>query len=166
MNALDWFVLAGLGLSALVGVLRGAAYELISLGGWIIAFVVARQCSPWLAEHYLQGLGAADLRYGVAWFASFVLALLAAGLLATLMRLLLRSTGLGILDRSMGAVFGLVRGLVLLMLTVFAAGYTELPHSAMWQTSFLIPPAAAAVAEVLPLLPAAVVPAMPAPPKP
>ncbi len=166
MNALDWFVLAGLGLSALVGVLRGAAYEFISLGGWIVAFYVAPQCSPWLAAHYLQGLGTVELRNGVAWFACFVLALLAAGLLATVMRLLLRSTGLGVLDRSMGAVFGLVRGLALLMLAIFAAGYTELPHSAMWKTSLFIPPAAAAVAEVLPLLPVAVVPAMPALPKP
>lgn len=155
MNALDWFILAGLCLSALVGVLRGAAYEFISLGGWLAAFILARQFSPWLAEHYLQAIPAADLRNGVAWVACFVLALLAAGLLATIMRLLLRSTGLGVLDRSMGALFGLVRGLALLMLAVLVAGYTGLPQSAVWKTSLFIPPAAAAVAAVQPLLPVA-----------
>ncbi len=163
MNTLDIFILAVLCVSALVGVLRGAAYEFISLGGWVAAFFVARQFSPWLADHYLQGIAAPALRNGAAWVACFVLALLVAGLLATLMRLLLRSTGLGILDRSLGAVFGLVRGLVLLMLATFAAGYTELPHSAMWQTSLLIPPAEAAVAEVVPLLPAAAAHALPKP---
>jgi len=166
VNALDAFILAVLCVSALAGVLRGAGYEFISLGGWVAAFFVARQCSPWLADHELQNIAAPALRNGVAWVVCFVLALLVAGLLATLVRLLLRSTGLGILDRSLGALFGLVRGVVLLMLAIFAAGYTELPHSAMWRTSVLIPPAAAAVAEVapfLPHLPAAAADALPKP---
>ena len=161
MSTLDWFVIAGLGLSALVGVLRGAAYELITLGGWLVAFVVAHQFSPWLADKYLQGIGALSLRNGVAWIACFVLSVLVAGLLATVMRLLLRSTGLGLLDRSMGAMFGLLRGVVLLMIAVLAARYTALPQSPMWKTSLLIPPATAAVAELLPLLPSAVTQALP-----
>jgi membrane protein required for colicin V production len=155
VNAIDWFILAGLCLSALVGVLRGAAYELISLGGWLAAFILAHQFSPWVAEHYLQAIAAGALRNGVAWVACFILVLLAAGLLATVMRLLLRSTGLGVMDRSLGALFGLARGLVLLVLTVLAAGYTGLPHSAIWRTSLFIPPAAAAAATIEPLLPAA-----------
>ncbi len=161
MSTLDWLVIAGLGLSALVGMLRGAAYELITLAGWLVAFVVARQFSPWLADRYLHGIAALSLRNGVAWVACFVLTVLVAGLMATVMRLLLRSTGLGLLDRSMGAVFGLLRGGVLLMLAVLAARYTALPESPMWKTSLLIPPATAAVAELLPLLPMAATQALP-----
>lgn len=155
MNALDWLMLGGLAVSALVGLLRGAAYELVSLVGWLLAFVLARQFSPWVADHLLQGIAAEPLRHGVAWVACFVLTLIAAGLLATLLRLLLRSTGLGLLDRSMGALFGVARGLLLVLLALFVARHTELPQSALWRGALLIPPATAALAVVLPLFPPA-----------
>ena len=42
MTALDWIVLAVFALSMLVGAWRGLVYEVLSLLGWIVAFVVAR----------------------------------------------------------------------------------------------------------------------------
>ena len=153
MNTLDWSVLAVLGLSALVGVLRGAAYEFISLGGWVAAFAAAHAFAPWLATSHLQGIGSAPLRAGVAWGACFVVTLLAAGVLASVARLVLRATGLGLLDRSMGALFGFVRGGMLVLAALFAAHYTALPQSPVWRASVLVPPAQWALDAVLPQLP-------------
>ncbi len=154
MNILDWLLLAGLLLSALVGLLRGAAYELIALGGWFAAFVLAHLYAAWLGAYLLGGLvQQPELRTALAFVACFVLVLLAAGVLATLARLLLRSTGLGMLDRSLGAVFGVVRGALVIVLLAWAAGYTQLPSSQVWQGSLLAPLASAGAARVAPWLP-------------
>ena len=161
MNPLDWLALGALGVSALVGLLRGAAYELVSLGGWIAAFVVAHLGAPWVALRLPPELTGPTLRAGVSWGSCFVATLLAGGLLATLARLLLRATGLGLFDRSMGALFGLARGVLLVLAALFAARYTALPHSALWQTSLFVPPASAALDALLPDLSATVAHALP-----
>lgn len=158
MNAIDWIIVAIVGVSALVGLVRGAAYELFALGGWVAAVIVARTVSPWLAQHELQGIENAALRDAVAWAASFGLTLLAAGLAGTLLRLLLRSTGLGLVDRSMGGLFGVVRGVLLVLLAVFAARYTSLPGSAAWRVSVLVPVAGAGLRAAWPLLPVQALP--------
>ncbi len=153
MNVLDWLLMAGLLLSALVGLLRGAAYELIALAGWFAAFLLARLYAGWLGEHLLSMVAQPGLRLALAWGACFVLVLLAAGVLATLARLLLRSSGLGMLDRSLGAVFGIARGALVIVLLALLAAYTRLPSSSLWRDSLLAPLAAAAAARVAPMLP-------------
>ena len=162
MNILDWLLLAGLLLSALVGLLRGAAYELIALGGWFAAFVLAHLYAAWLGAYLLGELvRQPGLRTALAFVACFVLVLLAAGVLATLARLLLRSTGLGMLDRSLGALFGVLRGALVIVLLALAAGYTQLPSSDVWKGSLLGPLASAGAARVAPLLPLETVQARP-----
>ncbi len=167
MNVLDWLLLAGLVLSALVGLLRGAAYELIALGGWVVAFVLARLYAPWLGQHLLPMVEQPGLRMALAWAACFLLVLLAAGVLATLARMLLRSSGLGMLDRSLGATFGVVRGALVIVLLALLAAYTRLPASSLWRASLFAPLAAAAAARLAPMLPlhavAATVPVLPLP---
>ncbi len=159
MNILDWLLLAGLLLSALVGLLRGAAYEIIAVGGWVAAFVLARLYASWLGAHLLGMVAQPALRAALAWVACFLLVLLGAGVLATLARLVLRSTGLGMLDRSLGAVFGLLRGALVVVLLALVAGYTSLPSSVVWKTSLLAPLASLAAARVAPMLPLRDVPA-------
>lgn len=156
MTSLDWLILAGLGLSAVVGALRGAAYELVTLAGWFVAFAVAHRFAPAVGQAWLHGIPGAPLRDGVAWALCVALTLMAAGLLATLLRLLLRSTGLGLFDRSAGALFGLLRGVVVLALALLAARYTELPQTPAWHASMLIPPAQFLANQLVPLLPEAV----------
>ncbi len=153
MNTLDLIILAVLALSACVGVLRGAAYECVSLGGWVAAFAVAHAFAPWLAASHLQGIASVPVRAGVAWGACFLATLLAAGILASVARLVLRASGLGLLDRSMGALFGCARGVMLVLAALFAARYTALPQSVAWRASVLIPPAQTALNVVLPQLP-------------
>ncbi|MDE2119409.1 MAG: CvpA family protein [Betaproteobacteria bacterium] len=158
MNILDWLLLAGLLLSALVGLLRGAAYEIIALGGWVAAFVLARLYAAWLGEHLLTMVAQPELRVALAWIACFLLVLLAAGVLATLARLVLRSSGLGMVDRSLGAVFGVLRGALVVVLIALVAGYTPLPASGLWKGSLFAPLASAAAAHVAPMLPLRAIP--------
>jgi membrane protein required for colicin V production len=143
MNPLDWLLALLLVYSVVRAAFRGFFQEVFALGGLILGFLFAcwfyRSAAPQLAE-----------------FAAFVLILIATMIVATLLGKLLRSTasaiGLGIADRLLGALFGLLRG-GLLGLSLLLAITAFLPTAPWVQTSFLAPyflRAAHAVSFVMP----------------
>jgi membrane protein required for colicin V production len=64
-----------------------------------------------------------------------------------------RAVGLGAGDRLLGAAFGAVRGFAFVMLATVAAGFTTLPQSATWRSSFFGPRLEAWAMELKPFLP-------------
>jgi membrane protein required for colicin V production len=112
----DWILLGVLLASLVLGFWRGLVYEVLSLAGWLAAFIVAQWLAldavPWLP--FLQS-AAPQIQYAVAFAAVFVATLFAAGLVSWLIKKLVDTVGLRPIDRSLGAVFGLARGLILLL---------------------------------------------------
>jgi membrane protein required for colicin V production len=78
---------------------------------------------------------------------------LVAGVANALLSRIAQATGLGGVDRSLGMMFGLVRGCVLVVLLVAAAGLTELPKQDFWRNALLRPIAEQGVHELKQLLP-------------
>ncbi len=79
--------------------------------------------------------------------------MLVAGVANALLSRIAQATGLGGVDRSLGMMFGLVRGVLLVLLLVAAAGLTELPKQEFWRDALLRPFAEQGVRELKPLLP-------------
>ena len=75
------------------------------------------------------------MNHGAAFAAAFIVALIVWGLAARLVRLLIRATPLSLLDRLLGAGFGLARGLVVLLVVATVIGLTPLTKSVAWQQS-------------------------------
>ena len=161
MSPLDWFLLVVMGLSALISLLRGAVYEIVTLLGWIGGVWFAAHFAPSLGARYLQAIDNIDMRLLAAYAMCFIVVVLSAGILASVLRLLLRASGLGIFDRSMGALIGLVKGVALSLLLVALGAQTALAQSAMWKTAVLIPPAQSLLLVIRPWLPAAFVTHLP-----
>lgn len=157
MSPLDWFFLVVVGLSVLISLLRGAVYEIVTLLGWILGVWFAAHFAPAIGARYLQAIDNTDMRLLAAYAMCFIVVVLSAGILASVLRLLLRATGLGIFDRSMGALIGLIKGVALSLLLVALAGQTALAQSAMWKNAVLIPPAQSLLLVIRPWLPAAFV---------
>lgn len=135
MPVLDWIFVAVLVISLVVGAWRGLVYELLSLTNWIVAFVLAQWLAPDVA-HHLPLAGATEVvRYAAAFVLVFVVALFAGGLVAFLVRKLVAAVGLRPVDRVLGAAFGLVRGVVVLLALAVVAGMTPLVKSLWWQES-------------------------------
>ncbi len=117
----DWLLLGVLAGSMGLGFWRGLVYEVLSLAGWIAAFMAAQ----WLAADVIRYLpfvqGAPEtVQYAVAYVVVFVLTLFASGMLSWLIKKLVETVGLRPVDRSLGALFGLARGVVVLLaVTVF-----------------------------------------------
>ena len=150
---IDWALLGVLGLSVLVGVLRGLVFELMSLAGWLVAYVVAVAYGPALAPHMPVGTPGSGLNQSAALAVSFVAALLVWAVLARLARLLIAATPLTVPDRVLGAVFGLVRGVLLLVVVATLVALTPAAQSRDWQSSTGARWLAAVVQGLKPLLP-------------
>ena len=131
----DWTLLAVLALSVVVGLWRGLVFELMSLVGWVVAYVAAQLYSAQVAPHLPIGLPGSALNLGAGFALTFVGVLIAWTLLARLVRLLLHATPLTLIDRTLGAAFGLVRGGVLLLALATLVAFTPAARSQPWQDS-------------------------------
>jgi len=121
MTWFDYGVLSVLGLSLLLGALRGLTREIVSLAGWIAAFVLATAFSGIVAVQMPESLG--PLLSGLlAFLLIFVGVLVLSGVVGLVLSLLVRAAGLGFLDRLLGAAFGAVRGVAIVLLAVFGVG--------------------------------------------
>jgi membrane protein required for colicin V production len=155
VTALDWGVLAVMALSTLFAFIRGFTRELIALLAWIFGVIAAIVFSPLVAS-WLPDFGAHEaVRYILAFGLILLLALFLGALVAWPLGSVLRKSGLGFVDRFMGAVFGIARGALLVLGFVLVAGLTTLPRQDWWQNAALAPALAAAAMAASPWLPEA-----------
>lgn len=135
MLTMDWVALAMLLGSLLLGVWRGLLYEVFSVGGWVLAFVLAPGWAEPVGRWLPLGDTAEPLRHALGFGLVFVGVVFAVGALAWLVRRLARAVGLRPADRVFGALFGLVRGVLLLLLLGWALQLLDLHDQPWWRDS-------------------------------
>jgi membrane protein required for colicin V production len=155
MTAFDIGVLLVVGLSTLFAFMRGFIRELAALAAWIAGIVAALAFTPLVGDWLPDVFGHPTLRYLVAFGLIVVAALVVGALVAWPLSRVVRAAGLGFADRFLGSIFGLMRGLAVVIAFILAAGLTSLPRSAWWQESVLAAPLVAAALGVATHLPRA-----------
>src|SRR3954471_20776229 len=153
MNWLDYAVLAVLVVSMVWSALRGVVREIVSLGGWIIAFLAANLFAGPLSLHLPQAIPGDSLRTLVAFIAIFIVALILSALAGMLMSRLVTAVGLGALDKGLGALFGIARGAIVVLAAALAAGLTSAPAPPWWKESMSGEPLKRAALALKPWLP-------------
>jgi membrane protein required for colicin V production len=133
--ATDWILLGVLVFSLLVGAWRGLVFEVLSVLGWVAAFFLAQWLAPDVAGWLPITSTAEPVRYAAAFVLTFIGVVFVAGLLTALIKRLVDAIGLRPVDRTMGAAFGLVRGVVLLLAAAVVINMTPLKDSLWWQES-------------------------------
>jgi membrane protein required for colicin V production len=131
----DWALLAVLLISVVVGLWRGLVFEVLSLVGWVVAFIAAQALAPQGATVVPIGVPGSALNHGVAFFAIFVIALVLWAMASRLVRVLIHATPLQPVDRVLGGVFGLARGAVLLLAVAMLVMLSPAQRSQAWQRS-------------------------------
>ena len=154
MTWFDFTFLAVLAISIGWGVWRGLVHEVLSLGGWVLAFLAANLFAAPLSE-YLPSTMQAEIRVLLGWLAVFVGVLLVASLIGMLLRRFIKTVGLGSTDRTLGAVFGFARGILIGLAFTLLAGLTRFPLHPAFKDSFFGPPLARTVEQLKPWLPPA-----------
>jgi membrane protein required for colicin V production len=153
LAGLDWIFLVVLVASLLLGALRGLVYEVLSVLGWAVSFYAAQWFAPQVATMLPMQSAVQPVRYAAAFVLVFIAALFAAGLLAFLLKKLVEAMGLRPVDRTLGAAFGLMRGLILLLAASVVMNMTALRTSSWWQESRGAPLLEAALRGLKPVLP-------------
>jgi membrane protein required for colicin V production len=131
----DFVFLAVLIFSLLLGAWRGLVFEVLSVLSWIAAFVLAQWLALDVAKKLPMSGASESVQYAAGFVLVFVLAIFAGGLLASLIKKMFAAVGLAPADRALGAIFGVVRGVVFLLAATVAVGMTPLHTDEGWQTS-------------------------------
>lgn len=135
MTWVDYVVLGVAVLSIAWGAWRGMVREIISLAGWVIAFLAANLFAGPASALVPAMLQNPQLRLGAAFVGVFLIALIVTSLFGLLLSKLVRAVGLGGLDRALGALFGVARAALVIAALALLAGLTNLPRQPAWKQS-------------------------------
>ena len=150
---IDYAILGIVGISGVISLMRGFIREALSLAGWIAAFWVALAFSGVVAG-WLEGyVSVPSVRVGIAFAGIFFGVLLLGGIVLRLGGLVVEKTGMSGTDRTLGMVFGVLRGIVITALLVLLAGLTSLPRDPWWGQSVLLPHLVELASEIRAFLP-------------
>lgn len=133
MTGFDFAILTILLVSLLLGLWRGLVYEVLSLAGWPIAFVLSKLFANNIMP--LLPLQQEAMRIAVAYIAVFVATLIVWGVLVWLLAKLVKAVGLGRLDSVMGGLFGVLRGGLVILALAWLAGLTHIPDQPFWRNA-------------------------------
>ena len=153
MAVVDLAFLGVLVLSLLIGAWRGLVYEVLSVLGWALSFYLAQWFAPDVALLLPLQSASEPVRYAAAFVLVFIVAVFAAGLLAVLIKKLVDAIGLRPVDRTLGAAFGLVRGVILLLAVTVVINMTTVKSAVWWQESRGAEVLTAALKGLKPVLP-------------
>jgi membrane protein required for colicin V production len=138
MNWVDYAVFGVILISALAGWGRGLIREVISLGVWIVAGVVAWLFHAEVAELLVPYLSQPSVRLVAAFVGLVMLTLILGAVLGAILSALVNRAGLAGIDRILGLGFGAARGVVIVAMAVYLAALTPVKEDSWWQESTLI----------------------------
>ncbi len=153
MTGFDYAVLGITGFSVFISLLRGFVREVLALASWAVAFIVARAYTVELEPLMPADIPTETLRYLAAFIILFLATLLVSSLLSIALSQLLKNLRLGWLNRILGGLFGLLRGVLIVTILVFLAGFTNLPKDSRWQSAMFSSPLEVLVIKLLPWIP-------------
>lgn len=153
MTALDWIILLILAASVLRSLMRGLVEEVFSLAAWIIAFIAAKWGAVAVGPILPIGLESENMRYFAGFAVVFLAMMIVVFIAGHVVKSSVESVGLKGADKFIGGLFGLLRGLVILVGLTLAAGLTQLPKTDFWRQASLTRGLEVLAVQVKPLLP-------------
>ncbi|MQQ99375.1 CvpA family protein [Glaciimonas soli] len=153
MTIFDYLVLFILICSVLIGTLRGLIKEVVSLASWVVALFVANAYGENLAKLLPDIIPGEMVRLIVAFLALFIAVRLLMLLLSLALDSVIKATGLTIADRFLGMLFGVARGVVIIIVAVLVCATTAIPQQPLWRDALFSPIAVSMAQSVLPYIP-------------
>ena len=139
MNWADYLLIALVVLSCVAGLARGLLREIIALITWVLAVWLAWSYAPLLEPHLGGALAAQDVRPWAARTVIFMLVVLLGTAIGVIVSHFVRLSLFTGVDRLFGALFGLLRGWVIVGLFVILCHALQLDNQPWWRGSLLIP---------------------------
>ena len=140
MTVFDYAVLGILGASILLSLMRGFVREALGLASWVVALFMARSYAVTVAHMLPNAIPNESLRMLAGFVIVFLGTLLATSLLTIFISELVKKMGLSVMDRGLGAIFGMTRGVLIVGVLVMLGGLTSLPQREEWRDAMLSAP--------------------------
>lgn len=138
MNVVDIAIVVIILISLLIGLFRGFIREVLSLFSWIAALWIAYTYAV-IGALYLQPyIDQPPFRVVIAFSGIFVLALILISIFSYLIYRVLSVAGISGVDRSLGTLFGVLRGIVIVAVLILAATFMDFISLPWWQGSLLV----------------------------
>lgn len=138
LHWVDATILIITAVSCVFGLWRGFVREVLSLLAWIAALLIARVYSEAFAPALSRWIASAAMQQVFAFALLFIATLLVGALINHLVGKLISISGLKLTDRLLGGVFGVARGVVVVMVFVYFGG-SFFSSEPWWSESLLIP---------------------------
>ena len=135
MTWLDYAVVGVFAVSLVVGAWRGLVREVLSILGWVIAFLAANLLAGPLGPVMPQAIPSPELRIAAAYVAVFVASLIVTTLVGLLLSKIVQRGGPGWRGPHAWALFGAARGLLIVLAAALLAGLTSAPRQPFWRDS-------------------------------
>ena len=119
LNGWDYLVIFVIFCSSILSLARGFSREFMSLLSWIAAFILSNIYAGIIANSFLTVVENLMARLIISWIGLFVLVLIVGGFLAKALSKLVNLSGLGLLDRLTGIIFGFARGIIVVAVATF-----------------------------------------------
>lgn len=153
---IDWAMIFIVTLSGLLGVVRGLTREVLSVLGWVAAFLAAQAFCGRVAPDVPVGAPGSGLNLAAAFVLVLLAALIAWSVCSWLISQAIKASVLNPVDRTLGGVFGLARGFVLVLLMATITNLTPLCEQPAWRASHGAAGLKVVLSELKPLLPVSV----------
>ena len=140
MTWFDYIVIGVSLLSIAIGWWRGMSYEILSLVGWVVAYWVARTFVTQAVAWVPAAVSADWARSTLAYAGLFIVTLFVCAVLGWFSSKLIKFSGLGLLDGLLGAGFGLLSGVFIVLVLVWLGGMTDIPKKPFWREALLSAP--------------------------
>lgn len=139
LNWVDYVIIAIIGISVLISLIRGFIREILSLIVWILAFFIAFKFCGKLADVFIPYTQNSSLRLAVSFAILFFIVLILGGLISYLITAVIAKVKLSLFDRTLGMVFGFIRGILLIALLLLLISISSVKPGSWWTDSYLIP---------------------------
>jgi membrane protein required for colicin V production len=144
---IDIIILVIISISSVIGVFRGIIKEALSLASWFAAIVAGTLFSAQLADLMVNLIDNGSLRRIAAFVILFIVVIFAGTVLSNLVSKLTQAAGLKGADRTLGGLFGILRGLIIVLVIVLVGSQVDLSRN--WFGSSVLVPYAQAVIDYL-----------------
>ncbi len=139
MAVIDILIVAAIVLSIVIGIVRGFVKEAISVASLLFAIWAALFFGPGVGQVSETWFSSPELQVWFGRVLVFAVILTAGGLLGWGLSKLIRLSILSGMDRLLGAVFGLARGLLLVGVFILGGQFAGFSNDDWWTSSVIIP---------------------------
>ncbi len=138
MSIVDIAIVVIVVVSLLIGLYRGFIREFFSLISWLLALFVAWSFAEFGALYLESYLDQPDFRVVVSFAGIFVISLMVLSIISHFLHNVLAFAALLGVDRYLGMLFGIARGVIIVALMIMAATFMDFASQPWWKTSLLV----------------------------